>query len=115
MNTECDPKLAALFAEAETELGDPAFAKNVMHSIDSERRKTLLVWGALLIAALACAALVAAPLVTALDMATGLLPTSLVSVETDWLQELLAPVNSIAAALALGFLAVRMFYRRVFR
>jgi len=115
MNTDRDPNLMALFAEAESELSDAAFAEDVTHKIDGERRKTLLVWAVFTIAALACAALVATPLVTALGMATELLPTSLVSIETDWLQKLLAPVNSFAAMLALGFLAVRKFYRRLFR
>lgn len=117
MNTDRDPKLMALFAEAgaESELSDAAFVEDVMRKIDGERRKTMLVWAAIMIGALACAALIATPLVTALGMATELLPTSLVNIESDLLRQLTAPINSVAAVLALGFLAVRKFYRRVFR
>jgi len=114
MNNDRDPNLVALFAQAETEFSDTAFADDVMRMIDSQRRNTMLVWSVFVIAVFACFALVATPVVTALGMATDLLPTSLVSVETDWLQKLLAPINSVAAALALGIFAVLRFYRRVF-
>ena len=114
MNTDRDPKLMALFAQAEAELDDNAFANDVMQMIDGQRRRTMLVWSVFMIAVLACFALVATPVVTAVSMATELLPTSLVSVETDWLQKVLAPINSVAAVFALGFLALRKFYRRVF-
>lgn len=114
MNTGHDPKLMALFDEAETEFDDAAFAEDVMRVIDGQRRKTMLVWSAVMIVAIACLALAASPVVTALGMATELLPTSLVSIESDWLQKLLAPINSVAAALALGILAIRKFVRRIF-
>lgn len=115
MITDRDPKLLALFARAEAELDDAAFAADVMRMIDAQRRRTLLVWLAFVIAALAVFALVATPVITAISMATELLPTSLVNVETDWISKLLAPVNSVAAAIALSALAIRKFYRRVFR
>lgn len=114
MNTGHDPKLMALFDEAETEFDDAAFAENIMRVIDGQRRKTMLVWSAVMLVAIACLALVASPVVTALGMATELLPTSLVSIESDWLQKLLAPINSVAAALALGILAIRRFIRKIF-
>lgn len=114
MNTGHDPKLMALFEEAETEFDDVAFTEEIMRVIDGQRRKTMLVWSAVMLVAIACLALVASPVVTALGMATELLPTSLVSIESDWLQKLLAPINSIAAALALGILAIRWFIRRIF-
>lgn len=115
MSTERDPQLMTLFAEAETELDDPGFRHELMQSIGRERRKTLIVWTALVAVALVCVALFAAPFVAAAKMATALLPSSLVSIEADWLQQLLAPVNSIAAAIAIGFLTLRKLYRRLFR
>ena len=45
-------------------------------------------------------ALLAAPVFEAMSMATRLLPVSLVEIETDWLRQLLAPMNSVAAAIA---------------
>ena len=114
MTTERNPQLEARFAQANAELDDPGFRLELMRSIDRERRRTLVVWTAFVAAAIVCVALFAVPLVSALKMATSLLPNSLVSVEADWLQQLLAPVNSVAAAIALGFLALRKLYRRLF-
>lgn len=115
MTTERDPQLMALFAQAERRLDDVAFAEDVMRMIDRQRRRTMLLWSAVMLAAIACIALLAAPVITAFTMATELLPASLVSIETGWLQQLLAPINSVAAALALGILVLRKFYRRLFR
>ncbi|MDH5455740.1 MAG: hypothetical protein OEY37_06680 [Gammaproteobacteria bacterium] len=115
MTTERDPLLMALFAQAESSLDDNAFAEDVMRMIDRQRRRTMLLWSAGMLVAIACIALLAAPVITAMTMATELLPASLVSIETGWLQQLLAPVNSVAAALALGILVLRKFYRRLFR
>lgn len=114
MTNERDLQLEALFAKAKAELDDTGFRLALMQSIDRERRKTLVVWAAFVAAAAVCVALFAAPLLMALEMATSLLPNSLVSVEAEWLQQLLAPVNSVAAAIAIGFLALRMLYRRLF-
>ncbi len=114
MNNDRDPNIVALFAEAEAELNDSAFAGDVMQMIDDQRRNTMLVWSALVLAVLACFALVATPVMMALGMATELLPTSLITLESDWLQELLAPVNSVAAALAFGIFMLLRFYRRLF-
>jgi len=115
MSTERDPQLMALFAEAEAELDNPEFRLELMRSIDRQRRKTLIVWAVFVTAAVLCIALFAAPVMAAARMAASLLPVSLVSVEADWLQPLLAPVNSVAAAIALGFLVLRKLYRRLFR
>lgn len=115
MTTERDPQLLALFARAEEELDDPGFRLELMRSIDRERRRTLIVWAVSIAAAILGIALLAAPVVAAVKMATSLLPVSLVSIEADWLQQLLAPINSVAAAIALGFLALRKVYRRLFR
>jgi hypothetical protein len=114
MNTGHDPKLMALFEEAEAEFDDAAFAEDILRAIDGQRRRTMLMWSAAMLVAIACLSLVASPVVTALSMATDLLPTSLVSIESDWLQKLLAPINSVAAALVLGILAIRRFIRRIF-
>ena len=115
MSTEHDPQLMAMFAEAKSEFDDPGFRLKLMRSIDRERRKTLIVWTAFVAAGFVCIALFAPPVVTAANMVTSLLPNALVSVEADWLQQLVAPVNSVAAAIALGFLLLRKLYRRLFR
>lgn len=114
MSTDLDPTLLAIFAQAEAQLDDDVFAKDVMRMVDSQRRKTMLVWSALVLATLGCFALLATPVITAISMATDLLPASLVDVENDWIHKLLAPVNSVAAALALGMLVIHRLVRRLF-
>jgi len=39
----------------------------------------------------------------------------LIEIENQWAQQLLAPINSVAAAIAIGALGIRKFYRRIFR
>ena len=109
-----DPKLQALFTRATQEFDRDAFARAVMARIDAERRRTLLFWSGLGLAAALILALLASPVFTAIEMATQLLPKSLVEIEAGWLQQLLSPINSIAAAIAVGALAVRKFVRGIF-
>lgn len=114
MSIDYDPKLQALFAEAEQALDREAFTRGVMHRIDRGRRLTLVLWSLVGAVAIACLALLAAPLTTIAGFASGLLPMELVEIETSWLQQLLSPINSVAAAIAVGALALRSFYRRIF-
>jgi hypothetical protein len=67
------------------------------------------------IIAIAGLSFLAPPVIEAISMASSLLPVSLVEIETQWLQQLLAPINSVAAAVAMGALGIRKFYRRIFR
>ena len=108
-----DPKLLALFTEAEQVFDRDAFASAVMARIDAERRRTVLLWFGLAVIAIVALIFLAAPVFTALSMATELLPSTLVEVETDWLRKLLSPINSVAAAIAVGALALRKFYRSI--
>lgn len=109
-----DPRLQALFAEAEQALDREAFLRDVMASIDRSRHRLLLVWAGLSIVAIVGLALLASPLITAITMATNLLPASLIEIESQWLQQLLAPINSVAAGIALGVLGIRKFVRWIF-
>lgn len=108
-----DPRLEALFAEAEQAFDDDAFVRDVMARVDGARRRVLAVWAGLSIVMLAGLALLASPVIEALTMATQLLPVSLVEIETQWLRQLFAPINSVAAAIAVGALAIRKFFRRI--
>lgn len=106
--------LKALFAKAEHTFDPEAFRTAVMARIDRERRRTIVAWTVVGIAIVAAFLLLATPVLTAMSMATELLPVSLVEIETDWLRMLLAPINSVAAAVAIGALALRKFFRRIF-
>ena len=114
MNSDHDPGLQALFAEAEQPLDRATFTRGVMNRIDRTRRLTLMLWSVVGMVAIACLLLLAAPLTTAAGFASQLLPRELVEIETAWLRQLLSPVNSVAAAIAIGALALQRFYRRIF-
>lgn len=112
MNNDYDPRLQALFEQAQQAFDRDAFTRGVLARIDRERRRALLAWSALGLAGIVVLVLLANPLFAALAMATQLLPTSLVDIETAWLRQLAAPINSIAAAIAIGALGIRSFFRR---
>jgi len=109
-----DAKLQALFTQAAREFDRDAFARAVMARIDAERRRTVVLWLGLGTAAVVVLVLLATPVFTAAAMATQFLPTSLIEIESGWLRQLLSPVNSIAAAIAIGALLVRKFVRGIF-
>jgi len=110
-----DPRLQALFAKAEQAFDGEAFVRDVMARIDRGRHRLLLAWAGVSILAIGGLSLLAPPVIEAIAMASSLLQVSLVEIETEWLQQLLAPINSVAAAIALGALGIRKFYRRIFR
>ena len=109
-----DPKLQALFLQARQAVDRDAFVRDVMARIDRERRRTLLVWAGLIVVALAVLTALSGPVFAAVGMATQLLPVSLVEIEADWLRLLVAPINSVAAVIAVGILLLRKFFRRIF-
>lgn len=115
MSTEYDPKLQALFIQAEQAFDHETFARAIMARIDRERRRTLLVWVSVGVLVIACLAVLAAPLMSALALASSLLPVELVEIENKWVQMLVSPVNSVAAPIAIGVLLLRKFYMRIFR
>jgi hypothetical protein len=108
-----DPRIQALFAQAEQALDPEAFLGGVMARINRDRYRLLVVWAGLSLIMITGFLLLASPVIDAITMATSLLPVSLVEVETDWVRQLLAPVNSVAAAIALGVLAIRKFFRKI--
>lgn len=115
MSTEYDPKLQAFFEQARQEFGRDAFTNELMSRIDRGRRTTILLWSVLGVVGIVIFALLAGPLTAAVGFASQLLPVSLVEIETRWLQLLLSPINSVAAAIAVGALLLRCFYRWIFR
>lgn len=115
MISEYDPKLQALFTQAEQALDYDEFTRHVMTYIDRSRRRTLLLWTIAAGVAITCLAVLAVPLMSTIVLASSLLPVELVEIETKWLQMLVSPVNSVAAAIAIGVLLLRKFYRFIFR
>jgi len=65
--------------------------------------------------AVAALATLADPVIETLRVANQVLPVSLVDIETDWLRQITSPVNSIAAAIAIGAILIHRFFRWIFR
>ena len=114
MTSARDDRLQALFAAAEQEFDASAFRSSVMARIDGQRRRTVIAWSVLSLVAIVVLIAMASPVVEAWQLANQFLPVSLVNIETDWLRQVVSPVNSIAAAIALGSVALQRFYRRIF-
>lgn len=116
MTNERDPRLEALFDAAREELAGKEFAADVMARIGHLRRRTLMGWAAAAVLLLAGAWLVSGPVTSAVSLITRLLPQSLVEIEaSDQLfGQLLAPINSVAAVVALGMFVLRFAYKKIF-
>ena len=115
MTTEFDPRLQALFDQADRQFDGERFLTGVMHRVDRRRRRTVLGWSLVGLLALVGLAFVASPVFAAVSFVSQFLPVSLIEVETEWLQMLLSPINSVAAAVAVGGLLIAKFFRWVFR
>lgn len=115
MTTARDPQLQALFASAEQEFDPGTFRSDVMARIDGQRLRTVIIWSLLCLIAFAALLTLAAPAIELLRIANQVLPASVIDIETDWLRQVVSPVNSVAAAIALGAVTLHRFYRRIFR
>lgn len=115
MTTARDPQLQALFTAAEQEFDASRFRSDVMAGIDGQRRRTVILWSLCGLVMVAALVTLAAPVIEALRMANQVLPVSLVDIESDWLRQVASPVNSVAAAIALGAVTLHRFYRWIFR
>ncbi len=113
MSNDYDPRLQSLFAKAQEALDRDAFTRAIVERIDRQRRRAMLAWSVFALVGVMVLALLAHPVFTALAMATELLPVSLVDIETGWLRQLLSPINSVAAATALGALGIHRLVRRL--
>lgn len=114
MTSERDPMLEALFDRAKQDAIDDDFTDQVRSRIDGLRRRALVGWTAMGLALLVVLALMAGPLTSAASLVTGLLPEALVGVDDQLMAQILAPVNSIAGALGLGFLILRLAFKKIF-
>lgn len=112
MSNDYDPQLQALFSRAQRTFDRDAFTRRVLDRIDQDRHRTMMVWLVFGIVGVVVFALLAKPVFAAFAMATQLLPVSLVEIETEWLRQLVSPINSVAAAIALGALGIYRFFRR---
>ena len=115
MTHERDTRLETLFDAAREELAGEAFAADVMARVDRLRRRALMGWAAVAAAILVGVVALSGPVTGAVGLLTQLLPQSLVEFEAGnaLLAQLLAPINSVAAAVALGAFLLRFAYKKI--
>jgi len=109
-----DPGLQALFDAAPHASANSEFVAQVMADFDRQRHKIILGWIAAAVLLVPVIWWLTGPVVTTLNLATQLMPDSLIEIETNWLAQIVAPINSVAGVAGLLFLAGWMLYRKIF-
>ena len=115
MNSERDPQLEELFAQADTPLVENGFTSDVMAKVGKRRRN---VWiGRVTIVALIFALefLLSAPIQNSVGAMTRALSTDLIEIQNEWLSLILGPMNSIAGLVGAILIGLHFFYRRMVR
>lgn len=114
MSEDRSPELQALFANADQDLQNDSFTRQVMTGIDRQvrRRRALLALAAL--AMLAVLWLLAPVLQEIVLLLTSLFNISLITLNDPLISQLLLPVNNIACLTVVGGLLVRTIYRKLF-
>ena len=104
-----DPKIQALFAEAEQDLAGERFTASVIKRVEKKSRRAKVwrwVYGAII-------AILAFSLQNSVIPLSTFLVSPLIDV-SGFLAQLLAPVNSLAGLLSLGLIGVRAAQKKLF-
>ena len=112
MTEERDPRLEALFIQAEQELVDDDYVDAVMDKLRRHRRNSLIGRFAAVLLLIALEVLLSAPLQNSAAAITEALSTSLIDVDDRWLAFALAPLNSVAGLLGVLLIWLHFLYRR---
>jgi hypothetical protein len=102
-----------MFDAARDETADESFVDRVMAEVEKGHKRTVIGWivAGLLLAPVAW--WLSAPLLGMVELVSQLLPDSLITVEEEWLAQLLAPVNSVAGVVGLAVLGAWLAYRKL--
>lgn len=114
MTTDRDPILQSLFTIAKQDCLEDEFTDRVISRIDKLRRRALIGWVAAGLVSAGFALALTEPLLYTVNLATQVLPRSLLELDNSIAAQLVAPVNSIAGIVALCLLGLRMAYKKIF-
>ena len=114
MTADRDPTLQSLFAIAKQDCIADEFTDRVISRIDKLRRRALIGWVAAGLVLAAFALLLTEPVLYTVNLATQVIPKSLLEMDDSIVAQFVAPVNSIAGIVALGLLGLRMAYKKIF-
>ena len=115
MNNERDPLLESLFLQAEQELGEDDFTKNVMTGVDRRRRGFLIGRISIVVLLIVFELVMNTPLQDSVGTLTSTMSRTLVPLENEWLTYALGPLNSIAGVLGITLLGMQFLFRKVLR
>ena len=110
MTDDRNPGLQALFDAARPTETDKAFVERVMAEIEKGRRRTVFGWIAAGVLLAPVAWWLTGPVMDIVRLATQLMPDSLIEVETTWLAQLAAPINSVGFIAGMVFLVAWRFF-----
>jgi hypothetical protein len=115
MTTDRDPLLQKLFDIASQDIGGDAFIADLMSRIDALRRRALIAWATTALVLALAAWLLTPVMVGAVGLLSRALPQSLVEVDKPvaLIGQLLSPLNSVAAVVAVTALVIVFAYRKI--
>lgn len=113
MSERMDPVLARLFDESKEELPEAHFLQQVEQRITRQRRRTLLTRCAIIAAILLLEILLDSPVRYSVTAFSDALSTTLYQTENQWLDYVLAPVNSLAGLLGGLLVGAHALHRRL--
>ncbi len=112
MTDDRDPRLQALFAEAQHDLDGEAFTANVMAQTRFLRYRSVAPWIFVALMLAAGAWFLAIPLEVAQLIAQSL-TTTLVDLGDSWLAWVFSPINNIASLLVISVKAIRIVRKKI--
>ncbi len=113
MSESLDPVVVRLFEEGEETLSGTNFVQQLDGRIAWQRQRIVLTRFALVAAALSLEILLDSPVRHSVAEFASALTTTLYSTDNQWLDYLLAPVNSIAGMLGALLLGAHVLHRRI--
>jgi len=113
MSDERDPLLESLFAEAERNLEDDVYIKQVMVRVEKRRRNVLVGRFSLVALLVVFELLLSAPLQHTVGVIAQALSATLLELENEWVALVFAPLNSIAGLIGIMLLGMQFLYRKM--
>ncbi len=113
---ERDPLLQKLFDIANHDLPGEVFLAGIMAEIDALRRRAIIAWAVAGLLLAVAAWLLTPVMVGTVNAMSQVLPRSLIEIDrpTAMITQVLSPLNSVAAVIAVTVLVMVLAYRRIF-
>jgi len=113
MNDERDPWLESMFVQANRNLADDDYIRQVMVRVEQRRRNVLIGRLALVALLVVFELLLSAPLQNTVGAITQALSATLLELENEWVALVFAPLNSIAGLIGIMLLGLQFLYRKM--